>query len=56
MTPQEHAHAQALNEWHDFYGGRPTKGVDPYLADRDRWVAAREKQLTTTTTAAGGTR
>lgn len=56
MTREEHAHAQALNEWHDFYGGRPVAGVDPYAKDRDRWVATREMQLIKTTTATGVSR
>lgn len=49
VTPQQHAHAQALNEAHDLFGGRPLRLADndaALLAARDRWIAARETQLT----------
>lgn len=59
MTPQQHAHAQALNEAHIFFGGRPLRLADNdlmQLAARDRWIAARERELTTTSTPAAAVR
>lgn len=51
MTPQQHAHAQALNEAHDLFGGRPLRLADNdpgLLARREAWISARESQLTRT--------
>jgi len=44
MTPSEHAHAQALNEAHDLFGGHEIDD-DAWGRVRDEWVAARERRL-----------
>jgi hypothetical protein len=49
------AHARALNEAHDLFGGHEAVPAD-WAQARAAWIAARERQLAAPDTTTGGNR